>query len=173
MSGSGGSGEKPLVEFLLARITEDEAAAALASRGPWSVDSDTYAEYIGDADGQAVVSGSRWGGEASVFGDTDDALHIVRWNPARVLAECAAKRAIIAYAPVEPRKIKPEHRGAWLPSYADPNIIEKWVDDELVLRVTRERYERDIVEPWREPLILRTLAQPYADHADFNPDWLS
>ena len=46
--------------FLLARIAEDEAAARLASPGPW--------EYRG-----------------------------VTWpyDPARVLAECAAKRAII------------------------------------------------------------------------------
>ena len=49
-----------ITEFLLARIAEDEAAARLASPGPW--------EYRG-----------------------------VTWpyDPARVLAECAAKREIV------------------------------------------------------------------------------
>lgn len=85
-----------LAEFVLARVADDEAVAREASPGPWDVDSEVYAEYVSDADGLAVISGARWGGEASVFNDTDDALHLVRWHPARVLAECEAKRRIVA-----------------------------------------------------------------------------
>jgi len=88
-----------LTEFLMARIAEDEAVAKAATPGPWKVDNETYAETIYAADGfTAVVAGGRWGGEAPVFDSTADAVHIVRHNPARVLAECEAKRRILTYA---------------------------------------------------------------------------
>lgn len=84
-----------LPEFLLARVSEDEVMARAALPGPWNVDSETYAEYISNADNIPVISGGRWGGEASVFNDTKDALHVARWDPARVLAEVEAKLKII------------------------------------------------------------------------------
>ena len=56
-----------LTEFLLARIVEDEGAAHAALPGPWRW------ENIGRPDGE----------------------HIARHAPDRVLAECAARRAIV------------------------------------------------------------------------------
>ncbi len=53
-----------LVEFLRARLAEDDAAARAFGIGVWS------------------VAGPQ-------------AEHIARWDPARVLAECEAKRRII------------------------------------------------------------------------------
>lgn len=57
-------------------MTDDELDAirerlAAATPGPWTAD--TYAEAIYALDGAAVVSGSRWGGEASVFDHAPDA----------------------------------------------------------------------------------------------------
>jgi len=86
-----------LTEFLLDCFAEDEAVAKAASTGPWKVNDETYAETIYAADGYTtVVAGGKWGGEASVFDDTADAIHIALHDPARVLAECEAKRLILA-----------------------------------------------------------------------------
>lgn len=94
-----------LTEFLLARIDEDEAAARAASPAPWSYPgiesvaggllydaSRTIAQIVwdnpGDHDG-SIVRFLPW--------DESDAngAHIARHDPARVLAECEAKRRIV------------------------------------------------------------------------------
>lgn len=91
-----GVGTATLADFLLARIAEDEEVALAATRGPWSVNSPNCAEAIVSGDGATeVVAGGRWGGEASVFESDGDAAHIARHDPARVLAECEAKRRIV------------------------------------------------------------------------------
>ncbi len=61
-----------LVDFLLARIAEDEGVAqeCLSTHEP----------------------GEPWGYSHL----PDDGQHISRWSPARVLAECEAKRRIVA-----------------------------------------------------------------------------
>jgi len=84
-----------LIKFLRARLDEDQAVAIVASPGPWSVDNTTYPEAIYDADQATVISGGRWGGEASIFSLDEDAFHIARHDPSRVLAEVQAKRAIL------------------------------------------------------------------------------
>jgi hypothetical protein len=90
-----------LTEFLLTRIAEDEAVARAAEQ-TWDSDRD----------------GGWW-----VGCDPDTQAHIARHDPARVLTECEAKRAIV----------------------------------EL------------ISSPG--PQALRLLALPYADHADYQPEW--
>jgi hypothetical protein len=87
-----------LVEFLRARLDEDASVARAATPGPWAVDNVEYAESILAADRTAVVGGGRWGGEASVFETTEDALHIARHDPERVLAEVETKRRIVFLA---------------------------------------------------------------------------
>ncbi|GHG97281.1 DUF6221 family protein [Amycolatopsis roodepoortensis] len=84
-----------LIAFLRAQLDKDEQAARAASPGPWQVDKETYPEAIHGADGATPVSGGRWGGEASVFDKDEDAIHIARHDPVRVLADVAAKRQII------------------------------------------------------------------------------
>lgn len=83
-----------LTEFLEARIAEDEAVAKAATEGPWA----SGVESSGDAVWHTVTApefglddwmadfGQRW----------QDAKHAARFDPVRVLAECAAKRSIIA-----------------------------------------------------------------------------
>lgn len=98
-----------------------------------------------------------------------DATHIARHDPARVLAECAAKRAIVS-----------EHRQVMfteasllgidnLPACKKCHTIapapDGWPADE---DWTQERINDSY--PCRT---LRLLAQPYADHSDFDPAWRS
>lgn len=87
-----------ITEFLLTRIAEDEAAAQAAIQGH----ADDGVWTAGDNNGEQ----EGYPGDCAVEGigikiydegghDLDQAKHIARWDPRRVLAECAAKRAII------------------------------------------------------------------------------
>ncbi len=69
-------------EFLLARIAEDESVAKGALRKSsyeWS--DNAFTEAVELAQGEGAVK------EATE--------HIARWDPARVLAECEAKRRVV------------------------------------------------------------------------------
>ena len=93
-----------ITEFLEARIAEDEQAARNASPGPWSYSS---IDSIGGGtiyDATVAIAGVQWDNEpvdsrirrARPDWQADaTGSHIARHDPARALAECAAKRAII------------------------------------------------------------------------------
>jgi len=78
------------VAFLRARLDEDEGAAKLATKGPWTASGDGYVLGVagrpGDAQVPAVVSAQtqQW-----------NSGHIARHDPARVLREVRAKRRIL------------------------------------------------------------------------------
>jgi hypothetical protein len=74
-----------LAEFLLARIAEDEADAQAAMPGPWTLD------------GGTVMAGHPTN-EVVDWAYDENGPHIARWDPARVLAECEAKREIVEQA---------------------------------------------------------------------------
>lgn len=86
-----------LTEFLLARIAEDEAAARNAGGGAW----ESWSHRAGSLDLRDLVEDRKR--FAEVPEDRDE--HIVRWSPARVRAECEAKRAIVDLA------LSAEHAG--------------------------------------------------------------
>lgn len=134
-----------LMQWLGAQLDEDERVAKAANAGPWSVNDETYAETIYAADGTDVVAGGRWGGEASVFNDTEDALHIVRHDPARVLREVEAKRRILA-------EVVPEMNR---------------MDDQL----ETEFGTPSNPEPYESGKLLRLLALPYADRPGYRDEW--
>jgi hypothetical protein len=98
----------PLIEFLLARIGEAETAARQATAGPWqwvpgrggipSLLESTGARATVWVEQQSfeaptVVLGTNQGVTLRVR--ARDAVHIADWHPARVLAECDAKRRIV------------------------------------------------------------------------------
>lgn len=101
-------------DFLLARIAEDEAAVDGASAGPWVVDD------------RSVLAVKSMGSVVAAFAiRAEDRDFVARLDPERVLAECAAKRAIVkwdaeqyvGYAPIR-------HLAA---VYADhPDYDESW-----------------------------------------------
>jgi hypothetical protein len=79
-----------LVEFLEARLTEDEliASAAIEGSPQWQV---LYGyRDIKDGDGHDIVVAD------SRSPTVGQAAHIARYSPARALAQCAAARALIA-----------------------------------------------------------------------------
>lgn len=146
-----------------ARLDEDKDAALAATQGPWTVDSETYAEKIYGAGQVDVVAGGRWGGEAPAFESTEDALHIARHDPTRVLAEVEAKQAIL---------------DAYLPPEGDPHPGLPCINYEGQNPADYDEYESCFrhleVAPrlLRNDYVLRLLAVPYADHhPDYDKAW--
>jgi hypothetical protein len=148
-----------ITEFLLARVAEDEASAKAASPGPWKVDSEDYAETIYAGDGyNSVVSGGRWGGEASCFDKTEDALHIARHDPARVLRQCEAIRRIVE-----------EHQVEWPePCHCGREHTPTMPGMCKACYSTTRRVGEDFSAPCETLCILASF---WSDHPDFDPAW--
>jgi len=123
-----------LADFLLARIAEDEAMAVQLAQ-LWA--------KVTDADRDGLDPGVREGMD-SVFAVADGAP--ADGAPARLLAECDAKRRIVA-----------EH-DEW-----ERSVSTTPGDDPA----RRERQtHRDALGT-----VLRLLAVPYAGHADYREEW--
>jgi hypothetical protein len=76
-----------------------------------------------------------------------DSDFVDRHDPARVLAECAAKGRIVELAD-------------------EATGLDMRVDSEWAVGARDE-----VAEPYVGDSILRALASVYADHADFDPRW--
>lgn len=68
-------------ERLLAAADLLDKRAGEATKGPWWVNSKIYPETIYGDDASAVISGSRWCGEANVFDNDADAAYIATMHP--------------------------------------------------------------------------------------------
>lgn len=141
-----------LAEFLLARIAEDENVATQAKgrngadwtashldAGAWRIEG---SKDIGA--NPRAYNGDRelWDDETALGMHPETAAHIVRHDPARVLAECEAKRRIVEYAQ--------EWRAAF---NAD--------------RVGFDRMDALLTSTH----MLELLAAPYSDHPDYREEW--
>jgi len=152
-----------LAAFLRARLLDDEKAANAAvwpnhGMGPhWSGD-----ETMGTVTAGAL--GIVWEACNSVADNA--ARHIARWDPARVLAEVAAKRVILrahrrtTYTNAD---LGIHDRAVCLSCHGRMDSPDNWSDDaEWSYPLLQQPFPCDTV---------RALAQPYADHPDFDPAW--
>jgi len=133
-----------LTEFLLARIAEDEAVARDAGGDEWR---EADVEYGREAYSglQVYRRNGRPIAEAYLL-DATLGRHIARHDPARVLAECAAKRAIVA-----------EHV-----AYFEVCAVCYDQDASSPGDFVMKAYPCDT---------LRALASVYADHPDYRSEW--
>jgi len=122
-----------LAEFLLARVAEDEAVARKCPPSPWTV----------DGDGCCVLH-SGHDADRDIANMTDAAEHIAHWDPARVLAECDAKKAIAE---------------AWQQINADDRVLNEYAHN------IREGRQTSLY------FALKVLALPYADHSEYRSEW--
>jgi hypothetical protein len=156
----------PLTEFLLARIAEDRGIALAATQGPWEA-----RPYWFESSGHSY---------ATIPGviyeeiDAEDGVHIARWDPARVLAECEAKRRMIEDLVAEsaehwgPRE-SPEREWEWCPKVRTREFCAhtdlEWGPDAPC--------ECGAEWPaYKQVPLLRYFTLPYADHPDFREEWL-
>jgi len=161
-----------LTEFLLARIAEDEDAAHACDVRHWRPGDGNVSEgglyglegdgsddqkgwaiawfELGEtnpprADGRPGISGANWQRYAH-----ENSVHAARHDPARVLAECEAKRKIVAlFSETE-------------------SVYHSFVDaqDYLDSILNDSRIEVEALTP-----VLQALALPYADHPDYQQEW--
>jgi hypothetical protein len=127
-----------LTEFLLARTAEDEVAAraTLAAHDP--LDWDTTPAHL--------MNGGAVGLDGPVDGPSGYSSVVV--DPARVLAECEAKRRIVGIH--HPGKYRPDECQVCF----DPTTAAGDYDFEYLPCST-----------------LRALALPYTDHPDYQDEW--
>lgn len=125
-----------IVEFLKARYDEDEQVARAAASGSWwAVDAGEYGAEVYTTG--EVVAASREGGGVGL----EDAVHIARHNPDRVLREIEAHRSIVAfYEALNDHPMRSDAAFHW---------------QRLAMKQT-----------------VRKLARIYADHPDFDPEWV-
>ena len=127
-----------VAEFVLARIAEAEAdAKAVEGDKSWDVDpvNASFAQVV-SSDG-AVAGGVQ----------TADAIHVARWDPAHVLAQCAIHRAIVE---------------EWLEALARTDAKGRpahWSD--AALSMTLRSHGRWIL----------MLAMGHTDHPDYKREW--
>lgn len=132
-----------LTDFLLARIAEDEAVARKAyPSGRWSID--TSKRQVGIT-GDIAAQDAPWRFAQASEGCT--AQHIARHDPARVLAECAAKRQIMEELGLISGETKPG---------ADVRRGNPLAANRVARGANRA---------------LRALASVYADHPDYRDEW--
>jgi hypothetical protein len=142
-----------ITDFLLARIAEDEAAA----RACVDEEADVFEAHEDDSDWHVSVKGGMHVanlGRTTWHGTGELARHIARHDPARVLAECEAKRWIV--------KEHSDDYGHCATCYAgddgacgDPDCCGS---------------PTAVMKLWPCPTV-RLLTLPYADHPDFKPGW--
>lgn len=118
-----------ITEFLTARLDEDEAAACAANEA-----SAAYG-HPDDAFDEAVNLAANEGGLPEAVN------HMRRWGPEFVLADTAAKRAIVAL-------------------HTHPSFACYWSHDSM------EQHD-----PGEVCDTLCALALPYAEHPDFDESW--
>ena len=139
----------PVTEFLAARWGEEQQLAEAAAKDAsprYDVDGTHWrssdGEYISCEEATLAV------GPYGFIGDAF-ASHVVAHDPARVLADIAAKRAI-----VEDYQIVMAN-----------NAIERANDGDELKIAARELVAKSL------RMVLIRLAAPYADHPDFDETW--
>lgn len=185
-----------ITEFLLARVGEDEAIAHAAvdperpgTHWHWVTCQTDQPVTPGDEAEAADREGislrtvehfpSKWAGPLPGFvvhqvdeADIPGALeHIAIHDPARVLAECAAKRAIIEWHKSWPVLVEtPFEFGSSVDSSSDPHRITMQLTRRQMWLTEQEYRVKFGAEPPTAP-ILRMMAAVYCDHPDYDPDW--
>lgn len=136
-----------LVEFLRARLAEDEQTARRALGGEWTCLVAPRFAAPGER-GEIEV-----GGQVLAVPTPETGLHIARHDPARTLREVAAKRAIIDEHEITHDTVTAEGNFSSEPGCGTCHEMDG------------ETYAGGYCRT------LRLLALPYADHPDYDESW--
>jgi hypothetical protein len=135
-----------VVLFVLDRLDEDEQVARAATPGPW----ERMGRVVHDSSPPTEWLGMRHIAASGDYNTT--AEHLVRHDPARVLLEVKAKRAMIG------------ERGAGVCDCDDTDSPPTWWKDRSVALV----HHTDCVAQ----TVAACLAQVWSDHPDYRSEWV-
>lgn len=150
-----------IVEFLRARLDEDEAIAEACRSdfGPYGPHGAVAWELHDNGnvwwpDTNSMVATGQWG-------DLEDEVgkHIARFDPARALREVAAMRWVLG-----------EHNVYSVARAEDP-LAKYHQSDRACVGCGSDRQEDWLVEDINDCPILRALATIYFDHPDYRQEW--
>lgn len=142
-----------LVEFLRARLDEDERTARASSPWPWEENAEcdeVLSARLPDDDG--LVEDDLRVAEGHALSNNQlraNVRHIARHDPARVLAEVAAKRAILDLAAAAETHLQDYRKHV-----AEYSVVRQAETPRNALLMAVQR-----------------LAQVYAQHADYREEW--
>lgn len=134
-----------LAEFLLARIADDEATARNALPAALAGDPEPEPIWQHRGDGYIFIETPDDPLDYVVVYDEgspsdEEAGHIVRWQPRRVLAECETKRHIVAECA----------RWSEMDPYCSPIDMSSLIADEFLLLLAQPYADHpDYREEWR------------------------
>lgn len=159
-------------EFLLARIAEDEAAAQASAKvnpPPWRVHlsrmgGDTGLVMGGETPANRYLDGALWDNEGadSLSMGPATAGHIAQWDPARVLAWCAAIRTIVELH-------RHEAKGPGPVLYDGSRNMNEGVFGCVICSCVGDDPGWHLTYGWCDTV--RALASVWADHSEFDPAW--
>ncbi|MFF8910178.1 DUF6221 family protein [Streptomyces olivaceoviridis] len=133
-----------LVQWLRAQLDEDERIARAATPGPWEQDEPERCDFLRSGDGYVVdCGGSR--------APRENAQHVARHDPARVLREIDAKRQLLD----EHKPDRPKGR---------PNM-----ERHCLTCTTAQAWDETAREA--NCLTLQLLALPYEDRPGYREGW--
>jgi Family of unknown function (DUF6221) len=140
-----------LAGFLAARLDEDEGAARSAGAGTWSAAGGDL--YDGTDPHTRNAIGETWEWERDYGEWPAAAAHIARHDPARVLREIEAKRAILAaYVAAKAAAPSADHRKPMSYWYELEEGIKVGIADGLEIAVKHD-------------------AAVWSDHPDYRAEW--
>ena len=142
-----------LTEFLLARIAEDEAAALRLCPGRNAANGHWRRGSLQDEAVRAI--------------DPLDADHVLRHDPARVLAECEAKRRIVA----EAFEVAATIDGEWGCCHDADDIRRGYREPTPGWGDEAEPLPEGCAGPEVAGKFLQALAAVYAGHEDYRQEW--
>ncbi len=144
-----------LTDFLLARIAEDEAVARAGISG--QADPENGWGYGGFGSPRALTP------HVGIIHEAVQAEHVIRWHPARVLAECEAKRRIVGL-----------HGGTYGGGTVEFCVCCGVGEQGRGFTDSPHATEEDCYDHDHSHYpcaTLLALALPYADHPDFREEW--
>lgn len=145
-----------LIEFLKARLDEDEQGAHAAIRGgnPAVGELGQWSAYLEGGDDGWAVEDDAAGIAPGVVGDERVAAHVARHDPARVLREVETKRQLLhAHAR--------DHECISLLDQGEHSVVDDrpW-----------EYWEAKDTAEHGPCLVVRLIALPYSDHPDYREE---
>lgn len=157
-------------KFVAERVAEDRAVAtdAIDTSGYYSSPSGEWRFIHVDYEGEWPMNPDREYGAESAYSEW--ALHASRFDPARVLAECDLKDALLAMHITVYEKNREFHE-QWNKTHPFKKMSWEPEENQACVGCNATFQEEYTTENIEDCPTLRALAAVYSDHEDYDKNW--